>query len=521
MALTRRDRNGPSSGRARNIGRMRLLSRLLLPVLGGLLVTAAAAAGAPGPGTVVDRPAGYPGIQHLRYEYGPIRVTPGQNSIDFRPNVLMPQVPGYITRFKPDLIYADHKRGVPRVDVIHLHHGVWIINGRPQFAAGEEKTITNVPQGFGIHHKPGDNWVMNYMVHNLTPNADSVYITYEIDFVPDSAAAAATITPAHITWLDVAGIAAYPVFDALRGQGTKGVYRFPEQARGRQRSRIGAAATWAPGQDITLLAMAGHLHPGGLANEIYARRGGAERKLFRSDAVYFEPAGAVSWDVAMTATPPDWKVAVRAGDTLRLSTLYDTRRASWYEVMGIMPVIWTDGIVPGAKDPFNDVIATTGSITHGPLRENRNHGGGFLGLPDARRLAGGTTGGRVAIRNFTYGRGDLASSGRAGRPPLVRRGGTLTFDNAFDNARGAIYHTITGCRAPCNRATGIAYPIADGGAFDSGELGTGPAGATAAANRLTWSVPKTLRPGTYTYFCRVHPFMRGAFRVVKGPSRRR
>jgi plastocyanin len=38
--------------------------------------------------------------------------------------------------------------------------------------------------------------------------------------------------------------------------------------------------------------------------------------------------------------------------------------------------------------------------------------------------------------------------------------------------------------------------------------------ATAAANRIDWTTPKNLSPGDYTYFCRVHPFMRGAFRVV-------
>jgi plastocyanin len=30
---------------------------------------------------------------------------------------------------------------------------------------------------------------------------------------------------------------------------------------------------------------------------------------------------------------------------------------------------------------------------------------------------------------------------------------------------------------------------------------------------VTWKTPRDLGPGTYTYFCRVHPFMRGAFRV--------
>jgi hypothetical protein len=62
--------------------------------------------------------------------------------------------------------------------------------------------------------------------------------------------------------------------------------------------------------------------------------------------------------------------------------------------------------------------------------------------------------------------------------------------------------------------TGIAYPLADGPVrFDSGNLGFGPAGMTAAAQRARWRTPKRLRAGTYTFFCRVHPFMRGAFRV--------
>jgi plastocyanin len=34
------------------------------------------------------------------------------------------------------------------------------------------------------------------------------------------------------------------------------------------------------------------------------------------------------------------------------------------------------------------------------------------------------------------------------------------------------------------------------------------------ADRVDWSIPTDLSPGTYTYFCRIHPSMRGAFRVV-------
>ena len=41
------------------------------------------------------------------------------------------------------------------------------------------------------------------MIHNLTPVAAKVYITYDIDFVPMSSPLAQTITPVHPIWMDV------------------------------------------------------------------------------------------------------------------------------------------------------------------------------------------------------------------------------------------------------------------------------------------------------------------------------
>jgi len=217
----------------------------------------------------------------------------------------------------------------------------------------------------------------------------------------------------------------------------------------------------------------------------------------------------------MPATPQDWKVALKAGDEVAISATYDTRRSSWYESMGIMFTWYADDGPAGGVDPFSAPVQTRGPITHGHLPENDNHGGGDAVLPDARRLLSGTTTTTVDIKDFVYARGDLSREGRAGRPPVVRPGQSLRFRNL--DARGKpLYHTITACREPCNGATGIAYPLANGRVdFDSGELGFGPPGATAAANRDTWKTPRTLRAGTYTYFCRVHPFMRGAFRVER------
>ena len=97
--------------------------------------------------------------------------------------------------------------------------------------------------------------------------------------------------------------------------------------------------------------------------------------------------------------------------------------------------------------------------------------------------------------------------------PTVAAGASITFQNLDAPLENGIWHTITACKAPCNKSTGIAYPRADGAVtFDSGELGTG---GPPTSGKVTWQTPSNLDPGTYTYFCRIHPFMRGAFRVVQ------
>src|SRR3954453_20418768 len=175
------------------------LLRLTALVAALLAFSAPAAFGKALPGAKISakqyvRSATYPGLLHLHYEYGPVDIVPGQNTIDFGVNNLKPEVPGYITRFSPNLVYATKKHNVPRVDVIHLHHGVWIMRGEPTFAAGEEKTIFNAPEGYGYHYDPSDPWIMNYMIHNLTPTPKKVFITYDIDFLPDSESPAAAVT---------------------------------------------------------------------------------------------------------------------------------------------------------------------------------------------------------------------------------------------------------------------------------------------------------------------------------------
>jgi plastocyanin len=465
----------------------------------------------------------YKGVQHITYCYGPITVNPGQNVIRLRGTRLFPQKPGYITRFDPELVYTDGT--VPRVDVLHLHHAVWVVNRKPQFAVGEEKTIIQAPRGFGWRTQPSDRWWLNDMLHDLIGKAAQVYIVWRVDYVPDTAPAAKNLKTVHTQWMDVSGPSPrvgvsspiYPVFNALRKYGKNGRYTFPDQAKGAQRQLIGASQTWTPDHPVTLLQTAGHLHPGGLNTKLEVKRGDRKNTLFTSRAHYFEPAGEVSWDVAMGAAPRDWRVKLRPGDELSVHATYDTSRADWYEVMGIMPVAVYDGTDVGGVGAFSGKIPKTGVLTHGHLSENRHHGGNStsayrnpLKLP-----AGPFRTSPVDIRGYIYSPGDLNSGlpRGASKPPAIRPGQSLTFKN-LDDAQSQTWHTITACKAPCNRDTGIAYPIANGPrTFDSGQLGTNPPFGGPAIGKITWQTPKGLDPGTYTYFCRVHPFMRGSFRV--------
>jgi hypothetical protein len=466
----------------------------------------------------------YEGAKRLTFCYGPVTIKPGQNIIRLNTTNLLPKQPGYITRFDPELVYENGS--VPRVDVLHLHHAVWLVNGSPQFAEGEEKSIVQMPRGFGYRTSPNDSWVLNDMLHDLVGRPAKVYIAWKIDFVPDTSPAAASIKTVRTRWMSVAGPTPrngisspiYPVYDSLRGMGNNGRYTFPDQAVGAERNDIDTnSQTWTPSHPVTLVGTVGHLHPGGLETNLRVNRGSQSRSLFRSKAHYYEPAGAVSWDVAMGATPPDWRVKLQAGDELSVHSTYNSARADWYEVMGIMPVAVYDGTDAGGVGPFSTDLNRQGVLTHGHLDENRVHGGKPTSLPDPTKLPAVTPLNPIGINDYKYQQGDLAGLGQANRPPRIKAGRSLTYLNRDAGPSENSFHTLTSCKEPCNRSTGIAYPIANGPrTFDSGQLGFNYAGFNApAVERDTWQTPKSLKTGTYTYFCRVHPFMRGSFRVVK------
>jgi len=565
----------------------RLVHGLLLSVFAVLVLAAPADAKLP-----VLQPATYPGMTTFNCRTDPITLQPGQNLNTYSLTKACPHAEvvngpldasifeagsgatGFMTRFKPSMVelHSDGSTTLPPVWDLHLHHVVWLPPSGGTLAAGEEKTIATLPQGYGTRLDATANWGLVAMLHNLTPEAGrQVYLTWQIDWVPQTVPARTDISPIHGTFMDVANGGAYPVFDAQRSfdQDGDGKFVFPRDVSTNpadpsyeELPKVSPDQSWTVPSSytngITLLSAGGHLHPGGLYVDLDVSRDGPDagttdgdtpsevKPLFRSDAHYYEPAGAVSWDVAMTVAQPDWRVHLEPGDTVSINATYDVHRASWYESMGILSLGWTPNADPNAKDPFEDAAAVRamyeegGALTHRRLPENADtYARDDLDLPDPRKIRAGRpapdqididsflveNGGFSALRGFPE---DLMS------PPVIRPGGTLTFinqDALFGQPEGQqAWHTITACRTPCNKGSGIGYPLANGPVdFDSGQLGYGTglnsnvtvgtnAYTTPPLGELTGRSGKGIKRGTtYTYFCRLHPFMRGSFRV-RGPA---
>jgi hypothetical protein len=515
----------------------------------------------------------YPGAcQRLRFAYGPIAVKPGQNDVLVGPvTIEKPNRAGYITRIKPNLMRADGT--IPPVEQVHLHHGTWLsqptYGSGPFFAAGEEKTIGSFPIGYGMPVKPTDQWQLLYMVHSAVEQPMEVFITYDVDFIPKAKAAGVGIKPAYPVWLDVRP-SGYPVFNVQRrfggsdkkctwpkqncasfdpygktipGQGKPANGKGEDLKLPKRGESLGAIKNFTGG---TLIVIGGHVHPSGLQNEIDLVRGSRKTRIYTGRAHYWNRHDSSkdggppdSWDFSMEVDAlPRWGVRVKPGDALRSNATYDTSKVASYEDMGIAVTAIapnTDSGKPTAPgvDPFrakrdnstncrsggarSGKLCTVGLVSHGHYKENGHYGGhaGHWTLS-----TGGPTN-NVGIVDFTYLPGDLS----AGRPiPSVKLGTKLSFTN-FEGA--GIYHTVTSCAFPCLGETGAAFPLSDGRTstgrkldVDSAELGYGAPYVGATSQKIRWSLPVTAATGfkageKVTYFCRIHPFMRGAFEVSK------
>ena len=204
----------------------------------------------------------------------------------------------------------------------------------------------------------------------------------------------------------------------------------------------------------------------------------------------------------------------------------------------------TPGYRPATCEPDlvgpQKTLCLRGQVTHGHLQEADNFGGCPFGKCDPLPKKDGPLVNEIYIASFAYGQADMGialgenSMVSEMGVPRVKVGENVRFYNLDTFAN--IWHTVTRCAEPCTGETGLDYPIANGGSgspndkmdFDSTEMGYGvffsPASGQlgdddksteeALRDGLYWDFTPTAT-GTYSFFCRIHPGMRGAIRVVK------
>ncbi len=490
--------------------------------------------------------AGANGAQRLTYRIGPFNVIPGQNEISNEIIRQKPQVDGWITRIRPDLVYTSGR--VPGVDVIHLHHGVWANLSRPNattpglpelfVAAGEEKTIMSFPKGYGYQYRASDTWLLNHMIHNLTPVPTQVYMVYEIDFIPRTSPRARGIRPVTPIWMDVQKGSAYPVFDVQKGSGRGGRYTYPDDEPNAYGGRE-ARNEWVSDRDGVLVATGGPPASGRpvhrpLRQAPRARASGGRPAPARTRRAARRRCRAERAARARLQRPPvplEGQV-LRAGGSGVLGRGDDRHAARLegqdpqgrhalderhlqHQAGGLVGVDGDHGRLHGRGRPGQEPVPAARELPRpahprAPARERQPRRPAHRPARPAQAARRRHVP-RVRSTSSTSSTRSATSAcpARAACRRWCSRGTALTFRNV-DNGR-KIYHSLTSCKAPCNRSTGIAYPIADGTVqFESNTLGSAVPPATGA---LEWKTPAELDPGTYTYFCRIHPFMRGAFRV--------
>ena len=134
----------------------------------------------------------------------------------------------------------------------------------------------------------------------------------------------------------------------------------------------------------------------------------------------------------------------------------------------------------------------------------------------------------VHVANFLYVPGDHTLTGSLGAPARVTKNETLRFIN--EDVSIGVRHSITSCKMPCNGDYVANYPNPDG-YFDSGKMGNLDyidGGLAQASGHHTlagqeydgpgvsydtypyWDLDTAdLDPGMYSYYCRIHAWMRG------------
>jgi Plastocyanin len=452
-----------------------------------------------------------------------------------------PPQDGFITHMQTDVVDDVTGEQVP-IQRLMLHHIVFInanrtdatcegqgytgFDGRKDFgntfapqrfyAAGEERAKMSLPAGYGYrtrwtdptHH---DNWAVVAMVMNHKSAPDHAFIHYEVTI--DSNPALTPVTP---YWFDVRDCHADPIYNipsvaqqakkAKKGKGSKASaaakHKKNKGKKGKKkRKKTTAAPTTDATHDITfpesgdLIAGAGHVH-GGAIKETLTQPDCGNRQVAESDPTWgladhpfynVRPILHEPGPINMSAFRSTTGLPIHAGETLRLNSIYDDSQPH-VRVMGILVAYF-------AANP--SVTQNCGPIPNWEILRTDQPGRSGP-IPFTIPLTGLDANGQATPINAPPGQLQNASSGTVvpvgdrffGDPNLrVRQGSSLTWQFG-----GQELHNLTLANGP----EGIGSDNLDG-------------------NRTY--TQKFSRPGTYRFFCALHPTQMQERVVVTGKKK--
>ena len=265
-----------------------------------------------------------------------------------------PKVDGHIIGMNVDVVDPDGSP-VP-IQRMMLHHIVFLKVGdpnpncgstitgfdskptvpniaKPFYAAGEERQVFGLPEGYGIRTGKDDTWVMSWMLMNHRTKSDRAMIRYTVTW--DDSPDMKRVEP---IWLDVKNCNADPVYD-VPGGGKAGAIH--------ERTFDYVAPT-----DGRIVAGGGHLHGGGKEiaitqpecsnREVFTSKpawGMPDHPFYTVKPILHEPG-----PISMSGWLSREGHPVKAGQRVRITSRYDNTRPHT-RVMGIAMAWFAPGEV--------------------------------------------------------------------------------------------------------------------------------------------------------------------------------
>ncbi len=524
MGTTRTDARVPS-----NRVKLALFGALLGALLAATLLI-------PSPGSAANQVAGCDGgtpIGGTQTKYvcniptGTIGGYEVRQWYDFAPT---PAENGFITHMETDIVDEDGAQ-VP-ISRLMLHHIVFVnvnhqdstcagqgylgFDGRKDFgstfapqrfyAAGEERAKMSLPDGYGYPTKSTDTWGVVAMVMNHRSSLDHALIHYEVTVDSNPG-----LTPVKPYWFDVRDCRADPIYNipsvakkAKRAnkekKGRKATvakkHKKKKRKKPKTRPTINETRDYTFPESGRLIAGAGHVHGGAVGLKLTEPNCG-NREVARSDPTWglpdhpfynVRPILHEPGPINMSAFGDTTGLPIHAGETIRLNSIYDNSLPH-VRVMGIMVVYFAaDSSVTQNCGPIPNwtVLKTNQPGRPGPVPFTIP----LTGL-DANGQATTINAPPGAIRNA--GRNSVIPVGDRffGQPNLrVKQGSWITWQ-----FNGQELHNVTLANGPL----GIGTDNLDGG--------------------RTFT-EKFNRPGTYRFFCALHPVQMQE-RVIVTPKKKK